>query len=139
MKREKFSENQKAELLKSPSILKVGVCYVVYSPAFRLQALDEYRKGKSPIQIFREAKIDVNILGRNVAGKCLRNWRRKAESFGQNSLLENLTSRTKCLGRQKLKPLSLEEENKRLRAQNEYLKEENDFLKKLEALEGKVI
>jgi transposase-like protein len=139
MKREKFSENQKAELLKSPAISSVGVCYIVYSPAFRLHALEEYQKGKSPIQIFRDAKIDVNILGTDVAGKCLRNWRRKAECFGKDSLLENLTSKTKCLGRPRLKPLSLEEENKRLKAQNEYLKEENDFLKKLEALERGVM
>ena len=44
MKREKFSENQKVELLKSPAILSVGVCYIVYSPAFRLHALEEYQK-----------------------------------------------------------------------------------------------
>ncbi len=139
MKRKKFSDQDKLELLKSSAILKVSDTNVSYSTSFKLQAIEEYFNGKPPLKIFIEAGINVNILGRENPEKCLFRWRKKAKNYGKETLLENWTGTTKGYGRPRSRFNSAEDEIKFLKAQNEYLKEENDFLKKLEALEREVM
>ncbi len=139
MKRKKFSDQDKLELLKSPSILKVSDTNVSYSTIFKLQAIEEYSNGKTPLRIFIDAGINVNILGRENPEKSIKRWRNKAKNFGKESLLENWTGRTKGYGRPRSRFSSAEAEIKFLKARVEYLKEENDFLKKLEALEREVM
>lgn len=139
MKRKKFSDQDKVELLKSPAILKVSDTNVAYSTKFKLQAVEEYFNGKTPLRIFFEANINVNVLGRDNPEKCLSRWRKKAKIFGKETLLENWTGTTKGYGRPRSRFNSADDEIKFLKARIEYLKEENDFLKKLEALERGVM
>lgn len=139
MKRKKFSDQDKVELLKAPAILKVSDTNVSYSTSFKLQAIEAYFNGKTPLKIFTDANINVNILGRDNPEKCLSRWRKKSKNFGKESLLENWTGRTKGYGRPRSRFNSAEDEIRFLKAQNEYLKEENEFLKKLEALEREVM
>jgi len=44
--------------------------------------------GKTPLQIFIEAGINVNILGREQLQKCLSRWRKIHDKYGQNGLLQ---------------------------------------------------
>lgn len=139
MKRKKFSDQDKVELLKCHAISKVSDTKVSYSSSFKLQAVEEYFNGKTPLKIFIDAGINVNILGRENPEKSIKRWRNKAKNFGKESLLENWTGRTRGYGRPRSRFNSAEDEIKFLKARVEYLKEENDFLKKLEALEREVM
>jgi transposase len=139
MKRKKFSDQERIVLLECPHALKVLNCNVEFTPEFKIFAVEQYYLGKSPLQIFLEANINLNLLGRKNAKRCLRRWLKKAKNFGKNSLLENNTGKAKGFGRPRSRFSSAEDEIKFLKAQNEYLKEENDFLKKLEALEREVM
>ena len=139
MKRKKFSDQEKSVLLECPHILKALDCNVEFTPEFKIFAVEQYYLGKSPMQIFLEANINLNLLGSKNAKRCLRRWLNKTKNCGKDSLLENWTGRTKGYGRPRSRFNSAEDEIKFLKAQNEYLKEENDFLKKLEALEREVM
>lgn len=131
MKRKKYTDQEKQELLKSYAILKVENSNVTYSSEFKVKALKEYKKGKFPSQIFLEAGINLNILGIKNAKRNLYRWR-KIE-------LEEGELQEKCRGRALKRVLSPEDEIKQLKARNAYLEAENEFLKKLKALRGGLI
>jgi hypothetical protein len=65
MKRKPYTVQEKEELLKSEAIEKVNDYQVTYSNKFKVFAVGEYISGKTPMEIFREIGINVNILGRN--------------------------------------------------------------------------
>ncbi len=49
MKRKKFTEEEKAELLKSRHITKVGTSNASYSEVFKKHAVAEYMKGEKSV------------------------------------------------------------------------------------------
>ena len=131
MKRKRFTDQEKIELLKSTAIIKIENSNVTYCPQFKLKALKEYEKGKYPSQIFIEAGINLNILGQKNAKRSLQRWRVIASQEGEKGIL--------CKSKGRPKSLSPEEEIKQLKAQNALLKAENEFLKKLKSLERGLI
>ncbi len=128
MERKKFTEEEKSELLKSQYIIKVGNSNATYSNAFKKRAVQENKQGKPPIQIFTESGINLKILGKGQAKRCLERWRK-------NKTFEDKRGKCRGHGRPRTRPLSAEAENKKLKAENALLKAEVDFLKKLDALE----
>ena len=55
----KLSKEQKESLLKSPYVEKAGNSIVNYTDEFKRMAVDQYQKGKSPVEIFTEAQISA--------------------------------------------------------------------------------
>ena len=139
MKRKKFTDQEKQELLKNSNILNVGDYYITYNHAFKIQAINSYQKGKSPMQIFIDAGFDLQIIGREQPKSCLKRWKTTFKKSGQEGLLCETRGSSKGGGRPRTKPLSLEEEIKQLKSKNVYLEAENEFLKKLKGLEGRLI
>lgn len=64
MKRKPYTVQEKEELLKSNAIEKIANSRATYKKEFKLYAVGEYMTGKTPLQIFIEAGINVDILGR---------------------------------------------------------------------------
>lgn len=64
MKRKPYSVQEKEELLKSQAIDKVKNSNVTYNPKFKVFAIKEYQEGKTPMKIFFEAGINIDILGK---------------------------------------------------------------------------
>ena len=62
MKRKPYTVQEKKELLKSDAIEKVANSSATYSKEFKVYAVGEYMTGKTPLEIFIEAGINVNIL-----------------------------------------------------------------------------
>ena len=61
MRRKPYTVQEKEILLHSEAIVKVTNSSATYSKEFKVFAVGEYMTGKSPLQIFIEAGIDVNI------------------------------------------------------------------------------
>lgn len=135
MKRKKFTDQEKQKLLKSKAILKVDASNLTYCSRFKIKAVKEYQNGKSPFQIFLEAEINLDILGRKNAKRSLYRWRKLFEEKGEKALLDETRGKGINGGRPRIKSLSLEEENRRLKAKNALLEAENEFLKKLDLIE----
>ena len=134
MKRKPYTVQEKEELLKSVAIEKIANSSATYSKEFKLFAVGEYMTGKTPMQIFIEAGINVNILGREQPQKCLGRWRKIHSKYGPNGLLQE--NRGLCSsGRPSKKILTTEEKLAKLERENEILKEQVHFLKKLRGWE----
>ncbi len=134
MKRKPYTVQEKTELLKSTAIEKVANSSATYSKEFKVFAVGEYFSGKTPMQIFVEAGINVDILGREQPERCLRRWRRINDKYGVNALLEEKRG-VGSSSRPRKKTLTLEEQIVQLKQKNEILEQQVHFLKKLRGWE----
>lgn len=134
MKRKPYTVQEKVELLKSEAIEKVANSSVTYLKEFKLFAVGEYMTGKSPMQIFLEAGINVEILGREQPKKCLARWRKIHNTYGAEVLLKENRGLSSS-GRSSKKVLTTEEKIKKLERENEILQQQVQFLKKLRGWE----
>ena len=134
MKRKPYTVQEKEELLKSDAIEKVANSSATYTKEFKVFAVGEYMTGKTPMQIFTEAGINVNILGREQPQRCLSRWRKIHDKYGINGLLQENRG-IGSSGRPSKKVLTTEEKLKKLEQENEILKEQVHFLKKLRGWE----
>lgn len=80
-----LSEEERKILLKNPYIRDVNGKRVSYSDEFKLHFIEEYKAGKWPQQIFREAGLDVSILGAKRIERAAARWR---ASYEDGSLCE---------------------------------------------------
>lgn len=129
MKRKPYTVQEKEILLQSEAIVKVANSSATYLKEFKLFAVGEYMTGKSPLQIFVEAGIDVNILGREQPQKCLTRWRKIHDTYGPEELLQEKRG-VGSSGRPRKIPLTTKEKLAKLEQENEILKQQVEFLKK---------
>ena len=134
MKRKPYTVQEKEELLKSDAVEKIANSSVTYSKEFKVFAVGEYMSGKSPLQIFIEAGININLLGREQPGRCLERWNKIHRQYGIEGLLQE-TRGTGSSGRPRKIPLTPEEQLAKLQRENEILKQQVYFLKKLRGWE----
>ena len=130
MKRKPYTVQEKEILLQSEAIVKVTNSNATYLKEFKVFAVGEYMTGKSPLQIFIEAGINIDILGREQPQKCLTRWRKIHDIYGaEGFLIENRGVGSS--GRPRKNPLTTEEKLAKLEQENEILKQQVEFLKKL--------
>ena len=129
MKRKPYTVQEKEILLQSEAIVKVANSSATYLKEFKLFAVGEYMTGKTPLQIFLEAGIDVNILGREQPQKCLTRWRKIHDTYGPKGLLQENRG-VGSSGRPRKISLTTEEKLAKLEQENEILKQQVEFLKK---------
>lgn len=92
MKRKVYSSEEKEILMENKNIEKVTDKQVIYTKDFKLFAAKQsIENNKLPMEIFLEAKIDINIIGSDAPKDCLRHWRNKYKNYGPQSLLEKTT------------------------------------------------
>ena len=114
-KQKQFTEEQKLQLLKSPFIERVLSNHLEYSVEFKQMAVTQYLQGKTPVEIFVNANLDLELIGRKNAFNLIKKWLNEKEKFPKFK--------------------SLEDEVKELRARNQYLEEVLYATKKLYGLE----
>ena len=134
MKRKPYTVQEKEILLKSEAIEKIANFSATYTKEFKVFAVGEYKAGKSPLQIFIEADIDVNILGREQPRQCLNRWNKIHNKYGMTALLQENRG-IGSSGCPSKKVLTTEEKVAKLERKNEILKEQVHFLKKLRGWE----
>jgi len=129
-----FSEKQVSELASNPNVKNVSNKSITYQKSFKEHFLREYYKGKSYLDIFKEAGFDETVLGRNRMASSGKLWR------AQDKRLEGLSDTRKGgSGRPRKLILTKDEIIERQKAQIEFLTQERDFLLELERLERQVI
>lgn len=132
MGKRRFTEAQIIELSKNKNISKCSEKSITYGNNFKVSAVKKYyESGYSPKMIFKEAGLDLALIGRNAPEECLQRWRKVYNKKGIQKL--NIETRGKGGGRPKTKWLTDADRIKRLEIENAYLKAENDFLAKLRA------
>ena len=132
-----FTQEQQNLLLQNPYITKVTEKSITYSEKFKLHAINEYAKGKTPTEIFREAGLEPKIIGSKNPGRSLSRWRSVYLKEGQAGLMGEKRGR-RSSGRPKTSDMSLEERLIAAEAKIAYLQMENEFLKKLDELERRL-
>lgn len=132
MEKRKFTEEQIKILLKNENVDKCSNKAITYNKDFKIRAVKQYcEEGWSARQIFKEAGLDVSLVGKYIAKDCVMDWIRIYKIRGTEGLLTE--TRGRYGGRPKIKGVTDEYKIKRLEAHIAYLKAENDFLAKLRA------
>ena len=127
-----FNKEQIEILLQNPNVTGCSEKSMSYRKDFKILANRKYHEGMPPSEIFREARFDINMIGRETPKRCLRRWRRVFKDKGEAGLKIDGRRQSKAGGRPKnLANLTDEEKLKRLETEVAYLKEENRFLIKL--------
>ena len=71
-----LTEKDVDALLKNPYVESVTENRITYTDEFKRKFIDEYREGKGPRQIFKDAGFDVNALGYKRIERASDRWRR---------------------------------------------------------------
>lgn len=127
-----LSESDRKRLSKNPNILKISEDHVIFTSVFKIYAVKENLKGRSPAEIFREAGVELSHFGSTYPKDTLKRWRNIFKKCGDKGLKENRQGK-KATGRPK-KSFDLGDV-KSMQERIAYLEAENEFLKKLRALE----
>lgn len=91
---QRLTEEQKKVLLKNPHVLKITDSHVVYTPAFKVLAVERNAKGEPPSEIFSSNGIDPSFFkDPKYCDSCLKRWRIKYKSKGKYSLTEEARGR----------------------------------------------
>jgi len=126
-----FSGEHIEELLKNESIAKCSEKAITFEKEFKIRAVRQHNEeGMTAKEIFRQAGLNLNMIGRKQPKECLQRWSRIFRKKGAAGLSE---VRGKNSGRPRTKNMTEAEKMKRLEAEVAYLKAENDFLAKLRA------
>ena len=113
-KQKKFTQEQIKELLESPFIEKVHSNHLEYSIEFKQLAVTQHLQGKTPVEIFVNAGLNLELIGRKNSFNLIKKWLNEKEKLPKFK--------------------SLEQEVKELRARNKYLEEVLYATKKLNGL-----
>lgn len=138
MERNLYTEFQIKELVKNPNIIGASERSITYNPEFKIKAVEEYKQGKTPAQIFIEHGFDIEIIGKKQPMRCLERWRKTFDKLGEEGLITERRGKG-SFGRPASRPLSVEEQLKKAEARIKFLEAEVDFLKKLEELERQAL
>ena len=122
--------NKDIEKLKSNQyVLKCSKKMVIYTYEFKKKALELYKQGLSPNEIWRISDFDLNMFRTSHPRERVKGWRDIVKKRG----LSGLKILHGSSGRRKTKDLSDVDKIKYLQLQVKYLEAENDFLAKLRA------
>lgn len=87
-KQKQFTESQKLELLKSPYIQNVYSNHLKYSVEFKQMAVEQYLGGQTPIQIFVNANLNLDLIGTKNAFNLIKKWIKEKEKLPKFKSLE---------------------------------------------------
>lgn len=133
MSKRKFTPEQINELLKNRYISKCSTKSITYSQEFKVLAVKKYDSGLTATQIFRDAGIDLVVVGKDIPDGRVRDWRKTYKSHGADKLRTESRGKSRGGGRPRTKGLTDSDKIRRLEVEVAYLKAENDFLAKLRA------
>ena len=126
-----FTREQIEGLLKNKNIKRCSERSITFSKEFKTAAVHLYEKGLTSTEIFRQAGLNLGVIGKNKPKGYLRDWNRVVRKKGLEGLSEVRGKNSR--GRPKSKNITGADTIKRLEAEVAYLKAENDFLAKLRA------
>lgn len=87
-KQKQFTQEQKEQLLKSPFIEKVYSNHIEYSIEFKQMAVEQYLQGQTPIQIFVNANLNLDLIGSKNAFNLIKKWLKNKDKLPKFKTLE---------------------------------------------------
>lgn len=129
-----FSEKDIKKLEKNINIKTVSNKAITYTDDFKNEFIMKSNKGIFPRQIFEEAKLDIEILGKHRIKEATSRWKKSYKTRGIVEDTRKLNS-----GRILNRELSSEEKIVRLEVKNKLLEAENELLKKANLIERGLI
>ena len=126
-----FSEEQIKELSQNPNVERCSERSITYHKDFKLSAIEQYRKGLPPNEIFRQARFNIDMIGREKPKWCIQRWREILKDKGIQQLTNEVRGKNGIGGRPKTNWSNDKERIKYLETKIAYLKAENNFLAKL--------
>jgi hypothetical protein len=128
-----FIKEEIEQLLTNNSVKRCTKKSITYTQSFKEMSIKLYEQGLTAKEIFRQAGLDINLIGCKQPKECLCRWRKIVKRKGIGGLKE-VRGKKGGGGRPKTKYSSDKEKIKYLETKVEYLKAENDFLAKLRGL-----
>lgn len=128
-----FTKNDIEELSKNENIAKCSEGSITYGQVFKIEAVKLYEQGLTPGGIFKQAEINLSMIGRKKPKDCLRRWNKIYRKSGEKGLIIENRGRNSTGRPKKLRDKSDTDKIKRLEAEVAYLRAENAFLIKLRA------
>ena len=131
-----FTKYQREVLLRNSNILKITKNHVVYSPEFKIKAVESYHAGVPAKEIFIRAGINLEFFKDEHANHCIKRWKKKYKERGKDALKKEDRGRTKSINKgrsKKLVNLTQDELIAVVEIQREIIEE----LKKMKALARK--
>jgi len=126
-----FTKEQIKKLLENKCVANCTEKSITYSKDFKAGAIKLYEQGFSVTEIFRQAGLDPDAIGKGQPKECLRRWRSIFKKKGLEGLDE---ARGRNGGRKPEAKFQTDQEKiEYLKTEVAYLKAENDFLAKLRA------
>lgn len=127
-----YSREEIDQLATNEHVVNCSERSITFSTAFKELAVRQYEdEGLTPREIFQQVGIDLDVIGWDAPGECIKRWRRIVRNKGVKGLTESRGSNGS--GRPKTKFDSDKEKMEYMEAEVAYLKAENAFLKKLRA------
>ena len=80
MGRGRFTEEEMDRLLQNPYVADVNRTSISYSREFKQLFMREYTAGRRPVQIFRDAGFDIDMLGSKRIERACARWKESYES-----------------------------------------------------------
>ncbi|MEJ8548802.1 IS3 family transposase, partial [Brevibacillus borstelensis] len=124
-----FTEHEIKQLELNPNVMHVTAKSITYAPAFKIAAVKAYEEGYTPMEIFRKAGFDIDVIGHKKPKHCLKRWRNTFTTHGEEGLLEERRGKGSS-GRRPTGELSAEEKLKRAEARIKLLEAEKRVSKK---------
>jgi len=100
---ESFSAFEIKQLETNTNILRVSNCSVTYHPEFKKIAVQAYRAGYTPTQIFIDHGFDLSLIGKEQPQAALRLCRKTYEKYGEVGLENEFLKKLEARGRQAMK------------------------------------
>ncbi len=87
-----FSLEEVAYLKGLPAVAEATQRRIIYAEDFKMQCMQRYRNGESPVKLFREAGLDPALVGYKRIERCFSRW--KSSDFYRGDCLRtrSLTS-----------------------------------------------
>lgn len=77
-----FSDAEMALLSGLDAVAWVTRTRITYKDSFKREAIERYRRGESPVRIFREAGLDPRLIGNKRIERCIARWKREPPDAG---------------------------------------------------------
>jgi len=129
-----FNEHQRRQIEANSNVASVSDRAIQYTADFKLKAVLENLQGKGPVQIFREAGFDLEIIGIKKAQSAVRRWKKTYQTHGEKGFSEERRGKGST-GRPRTENLSADKKLEKAEARIRLLEAELALLKKLDEME----
>lgn len=75
----KFTAKERAYLASLPAVKSVSPSHIRYTDRFKVEVMCRYNAGESPSAIFREAGLDLKLIGYKRVERCIARWKQQEE------------------------------------------------------------